>query len=288
VLILKTPIGNFHTLLTHPTLLFKQDGLTRFRRTAYSRLWFSQGSACSDSLPAPFIIIPLLNSVNGHVLEVGAGTGELLRFYNNDRISTICAIEPAEDMLDTLRERGRALFQEDHDAEIVEGRGESRFKVFKVGAQCSELFPALREGGYLEPGWEDQGVFDDIVCVRVLCMVPEFVDTVKGLYGLLKPGGRLIVCEHSVNSWTLKRSIWGTKSSSKRFNEDEEENGNFVARALQWIYSSLGWSFWMGDCHLERDMPKILKEAGKWREVRLQNADGWGVLPYTVGYLVKD
>ena len=47
----------------------------------------------------------------------------------------------------------------------------------------------------------------------------------------------------------------------------------------------------MGDCHLDRQMQDVLEEGGKdgggWAETKLETVDTWGVLPYTVGYLVR-
>jgi len=103
-------------------------------------------------------------------------------------------------------------------------------------------------------------------------MVPDIEETVGIFYEWLKPGGRLLVCEHSVNLW-------------------RRGGGSFVARTLQWVYMGMGWRLWMGECHLDRDMQAIFKSAGKsgngWTNVKLNVIDPWSILPYTVGYLEK-
>ena len=121
-------------------------------------------------------------------------------------------------------------------------------------------------------GLDSEGVFDSIVCTRVLCSVPRPEETIGGLYRLLKPGGKMLVCEHVVNPWTTRK-------------------GSKLARAIQGLYTILGWSFFMGDCHMNRDTGKILKEAasadGGWESVDLESDFEWTTLPYVSGVLVK-
>jgi hypothetical protein len=91
------------------------------------------------------------------------------------------------------------------------------------------------------------------------------------LHQLLRPGGKLIVCEHGINRW-------------------RKSDGNLIARIIQVTLMSLGWSLFMGDCHLDRRMQDVLegaKEGSEWAATELVTVDAWGVLPYTVGYLMK-
>ena len=135
----------------------------------------------------------------------------------------------------------------------------------------SALLPVLSRAGLIS---EKKGLstplFDTIICCRVLCSVPDPQGTVKALHGLLKPGGKLIVVEHIVNP---SRGPWGST----------------VARALQQVYAMLGWSFFVGDCHMLRDTEQTLGQAGDWtngtRDLTLSFQ--WSCLPYISGILAK-
>lgn len=154
------------------------------------------------------------------------------------------------------------------------------------------LYPALRREGLLaetegevvkgEVGGlvQDGGIFDTIVCVRVLCSVPDQRGTVRGLYDLLKPGGKLVVCEHVRNGWSV--CCGGGRVG-----------GSFVGRFVQVICTLMGWEFFMGDCHLNRDTEKVLREVaeeagdGGWEKVDVQRWFEWSSMPYVAGTLVK-
>ena len=79
-------------------------------------------------------------------------------------------------------------------------------------------------------------VFDTVVSTYTLCTIPDPVLALRELRRVLAPGGRLLFSEHgrapdeSVRKWqTLIQPVWGKFS---------------------------------GGCHLGRDIPAILKEAG--------------------------
>ncbi|EGD92476.1 hypothetical protein TESG_00051 [Trichophyton tonsurans CBS 112818] len=149
----------------------------------------------------------------------------------------------------------------------------SKYRVLHCGAQPESLLPALKKAGALDDDTnEGKGLFDTIVCVRVLCSVPAPEKTVKGLYDLLKPGGKMLVCEHVVNPWTTAKGSW-------------------VARLVQAMYGLSGWSFFMGGCNLDRDTERTLRAVadvdGGWGSVDLELSFTSGPLPYISGTLVK-
>ena len=106
----------------------------------------------------------------------------------------------------------------------------------------------------------------------MLCSVANLTETGETLYKLLKPGGKLLVCEHEVNPWHTAK-------------------GSFLARIVQTVYSLMGWTFFVGNCHLTRDIESALIESatpfGGWEDVDLKHNFGWSVLPYVSGTLVK-
>lgn len=159
----------------------------------------------------------------------------------------------------------------DLSAKIASCGLSSKYRILSCGAEPHSLIPALQKAGFSAAEMQ-AGVFDTVCCVRVLCSVPNARQTIRGLYDLLKPGGRLLVCEHVVNPWTSAK-------------------GSVVARLSQAVYTVLGWSFFMGDCHMNRDTEATLMEVGEqdggWASVELEKSFGWGPLPYVSGTLVK-
>jgi SAM-dependent methyltransferase len=149
-----------------------------------------------------------------------------------------------------------------------------KYHILPTGVAKSDLLPALAKSGMELAAYEKDpgvGVFDTILCVRVLCSVPEMEKTVGELYGLLKPGGRLLVTEHVVNSW-------------------RKAKGSFAARAAQWVYGALGWSWFIGDCALDRDTESVLRGAAGaegWESVELERNFEWSAMPYLSGVLTK-
>lgn len=197
-------------------------------------------------------LTPLLSSLHGIVLDIGPGSGDQLHRYSSSA-STVKAIYGAEPAVDLHPQ----LAQKAKDAGL-----EGKYHILSCGAELQSLIPALAKDGLLKDATE--GVFDEIVSIRVLCGVPDLKETVDGLYGLLKSGGRLIVTEHVVS------------------------RGSAIARMLQVAYMWVGgWKFWMGGCCLDRDTTKVLRDAGMWQNVELKIWNSWSAIPHIVGYLVK-
>jgi SAM-dependent methyltransferase len=172
----------------------------------------------------------------------------------------IYGAEPGVAMHAALRER------------VAKAGLEGKYCVLNCGAEEESLLPALAKEGLLGKGGEglDEGVFDEIVCIRVLCGVPRPGETVRGLYRCLKPGGRFLLFEHVVN---------------------DAQRGNGLGWFLQRIYSALGWSFLMSGCDLRRNTAASLIEAAKedegWAKVQLETIDEWSTLPHIFGYCIK-
>jgi SAM-dependent methyltransferase len=208
-------------------------------------------------------VTPLLSTLRGTVLDIGPGSGVQLHRYTSSSMRAIYGAEPAIKLHPRLEMKAM-------DA----GLGD-KYHILDCGAEPQSLIPALARAGLIKDGDAMEGIFDDIVSIRVLCSVPNVKDTVEGLYKLLKPGGRLIAYEHVVSPW-------------------KTEKGSVVARVLQWIYMWIGgWSFWMGGCNLDRDTGMVLGEAGKtedgpgWSRIEMKTLNVWSTIPHIVGYLVK-
>jgi SAM-dependent methyltransferase len=203
------------------------------------------------------LIPPLLATASGIVLDIGPGTGTQTPLFTNPGLREMYGAEPCMGLHAELLAKSQSA-----------GLG-NRYQILPCSAEPEALLPSLENVGFSDL---ERGVFDTIVCVRVLCSVPRPEETIRGLYGLLKPGGKLLVCEHVVNPWLSRK-------------------GSVFARAMQQVYGLLGWSFFLGDCHLNRDTERTLRDVAKgdggWESADLENSFPWSTLPYVSGTLVK-
>lgn len=203
----------------------------------------------------------MLATATGDVLELGPGSGEQVHLFKAaTNARRIYGAEPCIPLHNDLQANAQRHGLRD------------KYTIVTAGAEKETLIPGLAKAGLLTDKSPGSGVFDTIVCVRVLCSVQNLHQTVDTVYSLLKPGGKLLVVEHTVNPW------WTPK-------------GSYLARAFQALYTLLGWQFFVGNCHLNRDIRQAVTEAatpyGGWAEVRLDNHFGWSALPYVAGSLVK-
>lgn len=187
--------------------------------------------------------VELAETASGVVLDIGPGTGTQLHLFTPSRITKIYGAEPAVDMHAELkRSADRAMLGE-------------KYEILVAGAEPATLVPALAKKGVLGvSGKPSEGVFDTIVSLRALCGVPDQEETAAGLYRLLKPGGRLLLCEHVKQAYP--------------------RGGDPIGALMQRLYMLVGWKFWLGGCCLNRDTEAVLRKvAGPkgWKEVRLNH-----------------
>jgi SAM-dependent methyltransferase len=226
------------------------------RTRAFTTFWTQCGPALSTDPPAP--LCPLLSSMSGTVLDLGPGSGEQLHLYPSSQITKAYGIEPAVGLHLQLKGKAQAA-----------GFTEQSYVVLDAGAQPESLVPALAKVGLLNTasGDAENGCFDYIVAIRVLCGVPQPQETLNGLYSLLKPGGSLIVSEHVVNE-TGRLEAW-------------------LQVFYEWI---AGWRFWMAGCRLRQNTKEMIRQSAGvegWAEERWWVVDGWSTIPKVVGVLVK-
>jgi ubiquinone/menaquinone biosynthesis C-methylase UbiE len=111
-------------------------------------------------------VVPL---AGGRVLELGMGGGLNLAFYNPLTVESVAGVDPSA----ALRARARA-------APRPEG-----------------LKVELREGTAEDLPYE-QNHFDCVVCTFTLCSVQSPTRALAEARRVLKPGGRLLFCEHGL------------------------------------------------------------------------------------------
>lgn len=170
----------------------------------------------------------VIPAARGRVLEVGVGSGLNLAFYDPERVERVHGIDPAPEM---LRMAEKAA-------------GEARIPV--------ELVP----GGGEEIPFDDRS-FDTVVITYTLCTIPEPVEAVREMARVLRPGGRLLFCEHGLAP---------------------DERVRRWQRRVQPLWGRLG-----GGCQLDRDIPALLR-AGGLRVASLETMYLPGWRPATFNY----
>ncbi|KAJ9614444.1 hypothetical protein H2200_002580 [Cladophialophora chaetospira] len=233
--------------------------IKKVRDDAFSEFWPKVTAPPPPSeTPPPLtgsatLVPPLLSRAHGAVLDIGPGSGSHVDlFSDNSNITAIYGAEPMIGLHKTLQLR------------INEAKLTDKYHILGSTAEKTELLGALaKEGVKITP----QGVFDTIICVRVLCSVPNLEETILDFHSLLRPGGELMVVEHIRNPW--------------------EKNGSIVGRTMQIVYQLLGWTFFLAGCEMNRDTPAVLRRAAPWEAVELKTHFEWSALPYVAGTLTK-
>jgi ubiquinone/menaquinone biosynthesis C-methylase UbiE len=111
-------------------------------------------------------VVPL---AQGRVLEVGMGPGLNLPFYDPARVQMVWGLEPCHGM--------RSLAQPRID--------EAPFPVTWLDLPGEEI------------PLEDASV-DTVLLTYTLCTIPDWRRALEGMRRVLKPGGKLVFCEHGL------------------------------------------------------------------------------------------
>ncbi|HLB23802.1 MAG TPA: class I SAM-dependent methyltransferase [Dehalococcoidia bacterium] len=117
----------------------------------------------------------LLASVQGTILEIGAGTGANFAHYPAD--TTVIALEPDPHMLKRARTR-------------LAGLGRTNIDVRGAPAEALPVADAS---------------FDTVVSTLVLCTVRDPAQSLAEIRRVLRPGGRLLFIEHVRGDGALGR-----------------------------------------------------------------------------------
>lgn len=149
-------------------------------------------------------VVPL---AEGRVLEIGIGAGQNLQFYNSSKVSHVWGLEPSAEM------RARAL---------------KRAKDISFNLEFLDL--------KAEEIPLDKGAADTVLVTYTLCTIPEVVRALKGMRRVLKPGGRLIFCEHG-------------KAPDPDVQKWQER--------ITPVWKAIG-----GGCHVGRPIPELIREGG--------------------------
>jgi ubiquinone/menaquinone biosynthesis C-methylase UbiE len=149
-------------------------------------------------------VVPM---ASGTVLEIGIGTGLNLPYYNAQKVQRLIGLDPSEESWVLAADRAKNL---DFEVEFVGLPGEQ--------------IPL------------DDDSVDTVMVTYSLCTIPDPVAALKGMARVLRPGGKLVFCEHGIAPDA------GVRKWQRRINP-----------------------LWMkiaGGCHLNRDIPALLDEGG--------------------------
>lgn len=149
-------------------------------------------------------IVPL---AEGEVLEIGMGSGLNLPYYDRKKVRKVWGLEPSEGMRQLAR---RNLGGANLDLEMIDLPGEE--------------IPL------------DANSIDTVVITYTLCTIPDMRTALMGMQRVLRPGGKLLFCEHGVAP-------------------DE--------RVAAWQHRiNPAWRMLAGGCNINRDIPAVIQAAG--------------------------
>jgi len=146
-------------------------------------------------------------AAEGQVLEIGMGAGPNLAFYDPAKVSHVFGLEPSIGM---RRKAAKALAASPVEVELIDLPGE-------------------------EIPLDDDSV-DTVVLTYTLCTIPGAVEALKGMRRVLKPGGKLLFCEHG---------------------KAPDESVLKWQRRIEPFWKPIG-----GGCHLMRDIPDLIRQGG--------------------------
>ncbi len=143
----------------------------------------------------------------GVVLELGFGAGLNLPHYDPSKVRKLYALEPAPGMVKRAR---KALQGAPFEVEILQET-----------AEAMSLAPRS---------------VDTVLVTYSLCTIPGAVAALESARRALKPGGRLLFCEHGLAP---------------------DEGVRRWQRRIEPVWKVIG-----GGCHLSRDIPALIGAAG--------------------------
>lgn len=143
----------------------------------------------------------------GRILEIGMGPGRNLRHYDPRKVEMVWGLEPSEGM-----------------------RRKARKKVARAPFEVRWLdLPGE------EIPLEDDSV-DTVLLTYTLCTIPDWRRALEQMHRVLRPGGRLLFCEHGE----------APDDSVRRW----QERVNPLWRKIA------------GGCNLHRPIPRLIEEGG--------------------------
>ncbi len=149
-------------------------------------------------------MVPL---AEGDVLEIGMGSGLNLPYYDTGKVRKVWGLEPSEGMRKLARKQ-------------LAG---SKLEVKMIDLPGEEI-PL------------DAGSVDTVLITYTLCTIPDAQRALRGMRRVLRPGGKLLFCEHGLAPDTAVRR-WQDRMNPT-------------------------WRRFSGGCNVNRDIPGLLESSG--------------------------
>ena len=149
-------------------------------------------------------VVPL---AGGITLEVGIGSGLNIPFYDRAKVEKLIGLDPSPE-LNAMAQK----MADQHDLEV---------EFLLSGAENIPL--------------PDDHV-DTVLVTYTMCTIPDALSANKEMLRVLKPGGRMIFCEHGLAP-DAKVSKWQSRIDPF-------------------------WGKIAGGCHLNRDIPELIRSSG--------------------------
>ena len=149
-------------------------------------------------------VVPL---AGGIILEVGIGSGLNIPFYDRAKVEKLIGLDPSPE-LNAMAQK----MADQHDLEV---------EFLLSGAENIPL--------------PDDHV-DTVLVTYTMCTIPDALSANKEMLRVLKPGGRMIFCEHGLAP-DAKVSKWQSRIDPF-------------------------WGKIAGGCHLHRDIPELIRSSG--------------------------
>jgi ubiquinone/menaquinone biosynthesis C-methylase UbiE len=149
----------------------------------------------------------IVHLAEGDVLEIGFGSGLNLPFYDKGKVRKVYGLEPSAGM---RRKAQPNVAAAGIDVEFIDLPGE-------------------------EIPLESKSV-DSVLVTFTLCSIDDAVTALEGMRRVLKPGGKLLFCEHGAAPDA------GVRRWQDRLNP--------------------GWKRFSGGCNMNRDIPALIERSG--------------------------
>lgn len=166
----------------------------------------------------------------GRVLEVGAGSGHNIAFFDSAKVESLTCVEPSEALLKKAREAAKAA-----------------------------PFPVSHLHAGVENMQIEEASVDTVLLTYTLCTIPDAPGALRAIRRALKPGGALLFCEHGhapdegVANWQDRinpvwRAIAGGCNLNRRIPALIEEAG-FKIDKVETMYlpstpKVFGYNYW--------------------------------------------
>eukprot|EP00890_Picochlorum_soloecismus_P006603 jgi/Picsp_1/768/NSC_04257-R1_protein integral to the mitochondrial membrane len=155
----------------------------------------------------------LVGKAEGHVLEVSAGTGRNLKYYDPSKVKSLTVTDRAREMLLEAKDKLGTVSIDGVRLALADVQSLSgdtgRKENSKIGEETAEkkkeeeeeeeetpFGPALRHFATFQ-----QECFDSVVDTFGLCSCSDPVKALSEIVRVTKPGGKILLLEHGIGSW---------------------------------------------------------------------------------------